>query len=305
MARVPRIMITGEPTTYHVISRTALPGYPIGDFEKDYFVDLIKRFSHLYFTEIIGFSIMSNHFHILVRMLPETGYSDKEIQQRFEAFYRKNRVLEDGQIPVLREKYASLSEFIREIKQGFTRFYNRRHDRLGYFWGDRFKSLVVENGETLINCLAYIDLNPVRAGLVERPEEYRWNSIGYHVQTGNKDDFLSLDLGVKEFGRMDSGERFRRYRRFLYETGGVDKGKGARIDTDIVEQERSNNFELSRTRRFMYRTRHFTESGIIGSKEFVSKTYQRVKSTFQAKRDKIPKPISGLEGIYSLRRVRE
>ena len=88
---------------------------------------------------------------------------------------------------------------MREIKVGFARFYNRRHNRRGYFWGDRFKSVIVENGETLINCLAYIDLNPLRANLVERPEEYRWNSLGYHIQTNNKDNFLSTDFGLKEF----------------------------------------------------------------------------------------------------------
>ena len=83
---------------------------------------------------------------------------------------------------------------------------------------------------------------------------------------------LSLDFGLKEFGELDPGQRFRRYRRFLYETGAVDKGKGAQIDSKIVEQERSHNFELSRTRRFLYRTHYFTDSGIIGSKEFVSRT---------------------------------
>jgi putative transposase len=45
-------------------------------------------------------------------------------------------------------------------------YYNRRHNRRGFFWSARFKSLIVDNDETLINCLAYIDLNPVRAGIV-------------------------------------------------------------------------------------------------------------------------------------------
>ena len=84
--------------------------------------------------------------------------------------------------PSLRLKLSSLSEFKREIKVNFARFYNRRHHRRGYFWGDHFKSVIVENGETLINCLAYIDLNPLHAGLVELPEQYRWNSLGYHIQ---------------------------------------------------------------------------------------------------------------------------
>jgi len=176
---------------------------------------------------------------------------------------------------MVREKLSSLSEFVREIKVGFTRYYNKRHNRRGYFWGDRFKSVIVEKGETLINCLAYIDLNPLRAGIVSRPEEYRWNSIGYHIQTGNKDDFLSLDFGLKEFGVVNTEERLTRYRRYVYEAGALDhpsKGQARVIDNDIVEHERENDFELNRMRRFRYRTRYFTDSGIIGTKEFVSKT---------------------------------
>ena len=59
------------------------------------------------------------------------------------------------------------------------------------FGGDRFKSGIVDKGETLVNCLAYIDLNPLRAGSLDRPEEHRWNSLGYHLQTENKDQFVS------------------------------------------------------------------------------------------------------------------
>lgn len=53
--------------------------------------------------------------------------------------------------------------------------------------GGAIKNVIVEDGNTLINCLAYIDLNPVRAGMVEMPEDYRWNSIGYFVQTKNNE----------------------------------------------------------------------------------------------------------------------
>ena len=84
---------------------------------------------------------------------------------------------------------------MREIEVGFARFYNRRHNRRGYFWGNRFKSVIVVKGETLVDCLAYIDLNPLRAGLVEGPEQYRWSSLGYRIQTENKDKFLSTDFG--------------------------------------------------------------------------------------------------------------
>lgn len=306
MARIPRIMIAGEPTAYHIMSRTALAGYPLDDVDKDFFVEQVVKLSKLFFVEVLGFCCMGNHFHLLARMLPETDFSDNELKKRLAAFYDTElNFYEDGQLPYLREKLSSLSEYVREIKVRFTRFYNKRHGRRGYFWGDRFKSVVVENGETLINCLAYIDLNPVRAGLVTRPEDYRWNSIGYHIQTKNKDDFLSLDFGLRQFGEMDDAQRLRRYRRFLYETGAMDKGNKVQIDTAIVEKERKNDFKLARTRRFLYRTRYFTDSGIIGGKAFVSETYQKTKKLFQAKREKIPKPVSGLSGIYSLKRLTE
>ena len=97
---------------------------------------------------------MGNHFHLLVKMIPENRFPDEEIQKRFETYYSESRDFADDQIPYLREKLSSLSEFMREIKVEFARYYNRRHNRRGYFWGDRFKSVIVDKGETLVNCLA-------------------------------------------------------------------------------------------------------------------------------------------------------
>ena len=241
-------------------------------------------------------------------MIPEYNFSDEDIKKRCEGFYGGDRAFAYGQVPSLREKLSNLSEFVREIKVGFARYYNRRHNRRGYFWGDRFKSVIVEKGETLINCLAYIDLNPLRAGLVDHPEEYRWNSLGYHIQTGNKYDFLSLDFGLREFGVLDAEERLKGYRRYVYEAGAVDRseiGKRKVIEEAVVKKERKKEFEISRVDRFRYRTRYFTDSGIIGTKEFVSINYTRFKDIFMSKRKKIPKPVAGLDGVYSMKRLSE
>ena len=308
MPRTSRLIIPDEKAVYHVMSRSALDGFPLQDFEKDFMLDLTKRLSALYFAEILGFCIMGNHFHLLVKMIPEYHFTDEDIQKRFVAFFGDSREFVEGQIPYWRVKLSSLSELIREIKVGFARFYNRRHNRRGYFWGDRFKSVIVDKGETLVNCLAYIDLNPLRAGLVERPEQYRWNSLGYHIQTENKDKFLSTDFGLKEFNVKSSKERIRRYRRYVYEAGALDrpdKMQARVIDPKVVAKERKKDFEISRISRFRYRTRYFTDSGIIGSKEFVSINYQRFKHLFHAKHEKKPKPIKGLDGVYSLKRLSE
>ncbi len=220
----------------------------------------------------------------------------------------------------------------------------------------------MDNGETLINCLAYIDLNPVRAGIVEKPEDYRWSSLGYHVQTNNKDNFLSLDLGLREFGPSgirgapvksaslsqvnltgqavtsefhpdgittsrtfhwtggagsSESDRLSIYRRFVYGKGCLDAGRqgksedrcqisdGENIGIQEKKEKGRRDFELTRTERFKYRSRYFTDSGIIGTKAFVAKHYQTFKHYFASKYEKKPKTIKGLNGIYSFKRLSE
>ncbi len=155
----------------------------------------------------------------------------------------------------------------------------------------------------MINCLAYIDLNPIRANLVERPDEYRWSSIGYHVQRGNQDGFLSTDFGLSEFGEVSSEEMLWRYREFLYKKDGLSIDKG--ISEDVIEKENKRGFRISQTDRFRYRCRYFTDSGIIGTKSFVSRYYELFKDYFRSKREKKPKAISGLTKIYSLKHLSE
>jgi putative transposase len=264
MPRIARLKIKGEPTVYHVISRTALDGFVLGDVEKEFLLNLIKRLSKVYFAEVLGFCLMGNHFHLLIRMHPGHDVSDEEIKKRFKLYYGKDSkqdVNDEAMIHILRKKWCDLSEYVKEIKQGFSRFYNKRHGRKGFFWSDRFKSVIVDDGQTLINCLAYIDLNPFRAGITHKPESYRWCSLGYHVQSNNADGFLSLDFGLREFGMRGSKDRLAYYRRFVYVKGGItEKGNvGVRgVDLRTVE-------------RFRYRTRYFTDSGIIGTKAFVDR----------------------------------
>ena len=286
MPRIARMLNHGEKTAYHIISRTALDGFPFGDVEKEEFVKIIKQFASVYFVDVIGFSVMGNHFHILAKMYPGHSFTDEQIKKRFTMFYGDKRGFGEDELEYYRKKWSNLSEFVREIKQTFSRFYNKLHNRKGTLWSERFKSVIVEDGKTLINCLAYIDLNSVRAGIVELPEDYRWSSLGYHVQSGNQDNFLSTDFGLMEFNAMDEKERLRRYRRYVYEAGALkrpDKSFAGTIENKALKKEREAGFNLTRIQRFTYRTRYFSDSGIIGSKKFVALNYQRFKSHFQGK----------------------
>nr|CBX31874.1 hypothetical protein N47_O12930 [uncultured Desulfobacterium sp.] len=83
MPRIARMIVPDQKTVYHVMSRTAVEGYPFSDVEKNRLVDIIKHLSRIYFSDILGYCIMGNHFHLLVRMYPETGLSDEEVKKRY------------------------------------------------------------------------------------------------------------------------------------------------------------------------------------------------------------------------------
>ncbi len=85
MPRYARMIKPEEKTCYHIMSRTALPGFPFEDVEKDEFVKIIKRFSSVYFVDVLGFCIMGNHIHLVIQMFPENCYSDvKSIKFSFD-----------------------------------------------------------------------------------------------------------------------------------------------------------------------------------------------------------------------------
>ena len=100
---------------------------------------------------------------------------------------------------------------------------------------------------------------------------------------------------MKEFGVKNKQDRLRYYRKFVYKKGGIHS----------IDKERKKEFELKEIDRFRYRTRYFTGSGIIDSKEFVSGMYKQFKGYFTSKYKKKLKAVHGLEGIFSVKRLSE
>ncbi len=91
MPRIARMIVKGEPVVYHVVSRTALDGFVLGDVEKDHLLGLIKRLSSVYFAEVLGFCLMGNHFHLLIKMHTGGDCSDEEIKKRFKLYYGNDK----------------------------------------------------------------------------------------------------------------------------------------------------------------------------------------------------------------------
>jgi len=108
---------------------------------------------------------------------------------------------------------------MRSIKQTFSRWYNKTNGRTGYFWGDRFKSIWLQDGKSLLTCLAYIDLNPIRAKLVDVPEDYRWCGLSYRVCGHNANEFLSFDGVFAEADNISADIMLRDYRYLVYMWG--------------------------------------------------------------------------------------
>lgn len=106
---------------------------------------------------------------------------------------------------------------------------------------------------------------------------------------------------MPDFGVSDATTQLRKYREFLYHVGAIEKKGRVKITKKVLDKETAEGFELPRVRRFRYRTRYFTDSGIIGSRAFVETTYESVKERFQIPREKSPKAVKGINGMSSLR----
>ncbi|MEN8154460.1 MAG: transposase [Acidobacteriota bacterium] len=301
MARSGRLKVSGESAYYHIMSRTVGHEFLLGSEEKEKFVEIVKRYSKLYFVKILGYCIMSNHFHLLIRMEPSEKYSDEEVIERLKKFYRKENKLWKYQLNDYRRRFENISEFTKMIKQSFSWWYNRVNDRRGYFWADRFKSVLIERGESLLSCLAYIDLNPVRAGITDLPEDYRWSSFGYRIQIGNSGGHLSFE-GIYDDKKKNT---ISKYRKYLYGEGvNESPGKG-KIDDQVYIEEREKEFKVPPIKIFQHRIRYFSEGIVLGSKNFIKTAYKEFGNSIILKKDRKVYNSGISDNIFSIRQLKE
>ena len=194
-----------KPAIYHCLSRVVDRRFVFGDVEREHFRMLMRMQENFSGCRVLSYCIMSNHFHVLLEVppMPEGGISDAELLKRLGAIHTEAFVagvakeLAEARAQEREEWVAEihsrftyrmhdLSEFMKTLLQRFTRWFNRTHQRSGTLWEDRYKSVIVESGIAARTMAAYIDLNPVRAGMVKDPAEYRWSSYGEAVGGGSK-----------------------------------------------------------------------------------------------------------------------
>ena len=298
-------------------------------------------------VEVLTYCVMGNHFHLLVRVPDQAkfikrfaceepgGLGERRLMEHLKLLYSKVYLNQlEAEITELRAhgreadvqrvlsrykaRFCDLSAFVKEVKERFSRWFNKRHSRKGTLWANRFKSIVVQPGKCLRTMAAYIDLNPVRAGLVDTPEEYRW--CGYAEALGGSKRMRrglcrvvgwpidNWELPGKRAGRKEKagGEV---YREILFE-GGMEREADARrrkkrqgLKLAAVREVIASGGELTTGELLVHRVRWFSEGLALGNEKFVNGAL--AGSANRGSPKVLPVGTGGTDGDwYSLSRLR-
>ncbi len=194
--RFPRVKAQGQGF-YHCISGFVhgLSVFGASDgrcLEAEEFISLMRRREAFSGIQVLDYVLMNNHFHLVCKVPERKLLTQSEMLERIEAGDGSEHVrllrqqlarcaeqpdgIEQSErlLASYRRRMYDLSIFNKELKGGYAQSYNRRHRRYGVLWADRFKSVLLEGGRAVRAIAAYIELNPVRAGLCEDPKEYRY-----------------------------------------------------------------------------------------------------------------------------------
>jgi REP element-mobilizing transposase RayT len=275
--------------------------------EKEVLRKMLHQVADFSGVEVLTFCLMNNHFHLLVRVPPAEGVSDEELLRRYRVLYPKPTTYETALIEVITKelmaggsdaeairarllaRMGDVSAFMKTLKQRFSTWFNKTHDRFGPLWSDRFKSVLVEGkGNVLQTMAAYIDLNPVRAGIVQDPKDYRF--CGYaEAVAGRSDAVRALTFVTSGLYDVSSVEALKAYRLMLFGKGSASATGASCIEraqaVRILEEEQGH---LPTATLLRCRIRYFSEGAILGSREFVAAHMDAWQRSTQRKHRPMP-----------------
>ena len=173
------------------------------DYEhrRQWVVDRIRLLSSLFGIDVCAYAVRSNHYHLVLKACPDQleDLSDGDIMDRWCALFKGPLLIQryrDGEdlkafeqatvsdiVNVWRSRLFSISWFMRCLNQPIARQANLEDECTGKFWESRFTSQALKSEEALLSCMAYVDLNPVRAGMAETPETSSHTSIRERIQS--------------------------------------------------------------------------------------------------------------------------
>jgi putative transposase len=268
-SRQARIKVNeNEAGIYHLCSRVAGPKgwYPLAEaVNQKKLLDLIQFYAKNYQCKVYGFCIMGNHYHLIVEFLKPGKLSRKFLKEKANMFYPRSAahidLWNDDKWDKFEKRLFNVSEFMRSLNRAFTWWYNTQTNSRGTFWADRFKSVILKTPQALQECMLYIDLNPVRASLVEHPEDFVASSC--HLRLIGKDKWL---VDIKKIMRCKNRkEAMKYYRQLLYERGALTQRPGkASISREIKVEMRKNDFRPRGV--YQKKLKYFVNGVMMGSK---------------------------------------
>lgn len=330
--RSRRLKITGGcEASYHCITRTVNGERLFEGREKEVLRKMIWQAADFSGVRVLTYCIMSNHFHVLVTVPEASPVSDGELMRRYRVLYPKPTKYQEASIRTLEALLAKggeeaealrqrlltrmgdVSEFMKTVKQRFSIWFNKSHRRFGTLWADRFKSVLVEGqGNPLQTMAAYIDLNPVRAGIVEDPKDYRFCGYAEAVAGTVPAREGLMRVWVDFTGRSNASNAsaaLQAHRTLIFGMGGDPwTVKGRVMDRrQVVKVIEEQDGVLPRATVLRCRIRYFTDGAILGSTEYVRGFLAAVERDQQRKRPSKVNPLKGanwgdLAVIQSLRR---
>jgi hypothetical protein len=318
------------------MSRTNGGDIRFDDLEKEALRRIIHRMAEFTGIKVLTYTIMGNHFHILAEVPHQPTWlqrfagpqGEAALFQHLRILYSKTylsllrqdlsqlrqlgmHAVAEARLTALKKRFCDLSLFVKEIKERFSRWYNKKHGRRGTLWMDRFKSILVEGkGQALRTMAAYIDLNPVRARLVTDPKDYRWSGYAEAIAGSRRAQRgLCRALG-KPIDSWHSAEVASAYRSLLFDQGqqilDAQKQNTARpgITPGAARAVLASGGKLPVTQLVRLRVRYFTDGAILGSKAFIETLFHTQRSDFSPKRKHPAKPIpQSAIPLYTLRQL--
>ncbi len=314
--RRAREKVTDSGCYYHLMNRVAgdKSYMPFDDVDREFGMRLVQRLSRYYLLEFVSMCWMGNHFHIVL-YAPSANElpSSAEIAARHNAYYERDpaKSIDPGDEESCRKagcRMIDISRFMKDFQQRFVCRFNRLRGRRGHLWGDRFKSTILEGAEALWTAVKYVELNPVRAGICADPADYRHSAWGWASGAGVhpfEETFLKhmrcslgdtgIDLGDAEIYSMFAGELART-------VAAESEATSEEIEAAVKKAERGESMPM----RLLRRTRHFSDGGIIGSKEFVLLIAAKFRDEAELKRRRLSRgSLDSGAPIYCFKRFRK
>lgn len=306
--RRPRVKAEGAGY-YHCMSRVIERRHIFSGPEKERFRILMRKLAGFGGLEILTYALLDSHFHVLARVPERRPVSDEELLERLRFIHTPVEVAvialqlqdfrkqgQDRAAEDLKVRYTyrmhDISEFFKALKQQFSQSFNARSGRSGPLWEQRFKSILVEGSEKALGTMAaYIDLNPVRAGIVADPKDYRFSGYGEAMGGGKV-----AREGLRQLAQITGGHRVSwgrahaAYRQHLYVQGrqkGLDApGQPIRqgFTPEQVKEVLASGGRLPMHEMLRCRVRYFSDGVALGTEAFVEDVFRRYRGHFGAKR---------------------